>query len=246
MSAVVVSKSVLEHAERQGSSEDSAYGIGATRRPSRSNREWLHNLRATDTPEQEAAIADLYAYLYRAVLYFFSRSDGARHGLARIEIERLADDLAQDALLAILKHLDEFRGDSKFTTWAYRFAINLSLVETRRREWKNISLETLQERAGQPEWEFKDEGAPYPERVAQQQEIWKILRDVIEHDLTRRQRALLLAIVFDDVPVDVITERCGTNRNAVYKMMHDARRKIKNQLEKRGLAVSEILELATT
>ncbi|MGE5139920.1 MAG: sigma factor, partial [Rudaea sp.] len=96
----------------------------------RTNEEWLHDLRA-EGPEQQEAINDLREYLLRAVLYFFSQNPGELRGLARAEIEQVAQDLAQDALLTILNHLDEFRGESKFTTWAYRFAINMSLVEAR-------------------------------------------------------------------------------------------------------------------
>lgn len=239
----VVAVPVLEHTGRKRSGEGRANGNSEASRPSRSNSEWLHDLRAADTPEQEAAITDLYTYLYRAALYFLSRSYGALHGLARTEIEQLAQDLAQDALLTILKHLDEFRGDSKFTTWAYRFAINIALVETRRRHWKNVSLENLYARSELPDVPFEDENAPDPERAAEQREVWEILRDIIEHDLTQRQRTALQAIVFDEVPVDVVAERFGTNRNALYKMMHDARRKMKKQLEQRGFAVDEILEL---
>lgn len=210
---------------------------------SRTNEEWLHDLRADGTPEQKAAINDLREYLLRAVLYFFSQNPRDLRGLAREEIEQIAQDLAQDALLTILKNLDEFRGESKFTTWAYRFAINMSLVEARRQRWKNVSLDNLLENSDLPDFQFEDENAPDPDRAAQQQEIWTAVRDVISNDLTERQRAILLAVVFDDVPVDVVTQRYKMNRNAVYKMVHDARTKLRRRLEERGFAVNDILSL---
>lgn len=215
--------------------------MSAARIRTRSNEEWLRELRADDTPEQVAAINDLREYLLRAVLYFFSQYPGDLRGLAREEIEQIAQDLAQDALLTILKNLDEFRGESKFTTWAYRFAINMSLVEARRRRWKNVSLESMMERTELPDLDFEDENATDPGLAAQQHEIWDTVRDVIDHDLTKRQREILMAVIFDDVPVDVVTQRYKMNRNAVYKMVHDARTKLKKRLEERGFGVDEIL-----
>lgn len=179
--------------------------------------------------------------MLRAVLYFFSQNPGDLGRLAREEIEQVAQDLAQEALLSILKNLDEFRGESKFTTWAYRFAINMSLVEARRRRWKNISLDNLLADAELPDFQFEDEAAPDPDRAVRQQEIWEIIRTAIEQDLTPRQREVLTALAFDDVPMDVVTERLHTNRNAIYKMLHDARSKLKKTLEDRGFEVGEIL-----
>lgn len=215
----------------------------STRVKQRTNPEWLRELRAEGTPEQAEAIEDLRIYLLRAVLYFFSQSPGDLRGLARNEIEQIAQDLAQDALLTILKNLDDFRGESKFTTWAYRFAINMSLVEARRQRWKNVSLDRILEDSELPDFQFEDKESPDPDRSAQQQEIWNQVRDVIENELTDRQRAILTAIVFDDVPVDVVTQEFKMNRNAVYKMVHDARVKLKKRLEERGFQVDEILNL---
>ncbi len=217
--------------------------MSETRVRQRSNPEWLSQLRADGTPEQAEAIEDLRQYLLRAVLYFFSQNPGDLRSLARAEIEQVAQDLAQDALLTILKNLDEFRGESKFTTWAYRFAINMSLVEARRQRWKNLSLDRIVENSELPDFQFEDKAAPDPDRSAQQQEIWETVREVIQTELTERQRAILTAIVFDDVPVDVITKEFRMNRNAVYKMVHDARAKLKRRLEDRGFDVAEILNL---
>jgi RNA polymerase sigma-70 factor (ECF subfamily) len=220
--------------------------MSQTRVRQRSNAEWLSQLRADGTPEQAEAIEDLRQYLLRAVLYFFSQSPGDLRSLARPELEQVAQDLAQDALLTILKNLAEFRGESKFTTWAYRFAINMSLVEARRQRWKNFSLDHLLENPDIAELQFQDTESPDPVRSAQQQEVWETVRDVIQNELTERQRKILTAVVFDDVPVDVVTKQFKMNRNAVYKMVHDARTKLKRRLEDRGFDVGEILNLFGT
>src|SRR5574342_261976 len=108
----------------------------------RTNQEWLRDLNASG-PLQEAAIADLRDLLLRAALYFFSRNLSDFGGLSRSDILQRAEDCAQDALIAVIKHLSDFRGDSKFTTWAYKFAINMALMAARRERWKNISLDEL-------------------------------------------------------------------------------------------------------
>lgn len=217
--------------------------MSQTRVRQRSNPEWLSQLKADGTPEQAEAIEDLRLYLLRAVLYFFSQNPGDLRSLARPELEQVAQDLAQDALLTILKHVDEFRGESKFTTWAYRFAINMSLVEARRQRWKNLSLDKILENSELPDFQFEDKDSPDPDRNAQQQEIWETVREVIQNDLTERQRKILTAVVFDDVPVDVVTKEYKMNRNAVYKMVHDARAKLRHRLEDRGFDIGEILNL---
>src|SRR5215213_10719896 len=108
----------------------------------RTNQEWLHDLNASGAL-QEAAIADLRDLLLRAALYFFSRNPGDFTGLDRDDITQRAEDCAQDALIAVLNHLSDFRGDSKFTTWAYKFAINIAMMSARRERWKGVSLDEL-------------------------------------------------------------------------------------------------------
>src|SRR5574342_33809 len=108
----------------------------------RTNQEWLHDLNASGAV-QDAAITDLRDLLLRAALYFFNRNLSDFSGLSRDEILQRAEDCAQDALVAVMDHLGDFRGDSKFTTWAYKFAINTALMAARRERWKGISLDEL-------------------------------------------------------------------------------------------------------
>ena len=211
----------------------------------RSNQEWLHDLNSGGS-RQEAAIADLRDLLLRAALYFFSRNLGDFKGLDRSEITQRAEDCAQDALIAVMDHLPEFRGDSKFTTWAYEFAVNKALMAARRERWKGVSLDELVslDNGHFLESAIQDtaEGMT-PERYAMQGEIQRMIVDVIQRDLTERQRRVLLLMVFNEVPMDEVARVLDTNRNAIYKLLHDARHKLKNRLQNRGFEAGEILAL---
>ncbi len=207
----------------------------------RTNDEWLSELRASG-PLQNAAIADLRAFLLRASLYSLYRSRSNLSHLDRAAIEQLAEDTAQEALLAVLKHLDAFRSESKFTTWAYKFAINFALVAARRERWKNVSLDALLEHTLSDALQ-DDRTLVHPDRAAEQTEAWAAIRRIIDHDLTERQRQALEAIVFADMPLDEVASRLGLNRNATYKLLHDARRKLKNELQARGFELADLLNL---
>ena len=211
----------------------------------RTNQEWLHDLNAS-VATQEAAIADLRDLLLRAALYFFSRnlSDFERNN--GDEISQRAEDCAQDALIAVMDHLSDFRGDSKFTTWAYKFAINMAMMAARRERWKGVSLDELasSDESNFFEWMMQDKSdGGAPEASAMQAEVRGIIQDVIKHDLTDKQRHVLSLMIFNEVPLDEVVRHLGTNRNAVYKMLHDARRKIKSSLRERGFEVGEMLSL---
>src|SRR5512146_693926 len=209
----------------------------------RTNQEWLLQLESSGAA-QESALADLRELLLRAALYFFSRTPGDLAGLTRDEVLQRAEDCAQDALISLMAHLSDFRGDSKFTTWAYKFAINTALVTARHERLKGVSLDALAASSEKAfsDWamEDKSEGAA-PEQSAVQAEIRVVIREVIEQDLTDKQRTVLSMMIFNDVPMDEVVRYLGANRNAVYKMLHDARRKLKDGLQSRGFDVAEAL-----
>ncbi len=212
---------------------------------SRTNQEWLNDLNASGAP-QEAAIADLRSILLRAALFFFSRNRSDLAGLSRDEISQRAEDCAQDALLAVMQHLPDFRGDSKFTTWAYKFAINIALTAARRERWKGVSLDALSDAGedGFSEWATQDKSeGTAPEQSAMQDELRGIIQSVIDHDLTDKQRQVLRLMVFDEIPMDEVVRHLGANRNTVYKLLHDARQKLKSGLKARGFEVGETLAL---
>ena len=211
----------------------------------RTNEEWLYALKANGEL-QETAITDLRDLLLRATLYFFQRNQNDFAGMNRDEILKCAEDCAQEALIAVMNHIPDFRGDSKFTTWAYKFAINMALMTARRERWKGRSLDQVA---------LSKDGIPFesvmadvsswftPDQAALQDEISQILRQVIEQELTDKQRQVLMLMVFHEMPMDEVVQQLGTNRNAIYKMLHDARRKLKSNLQARGFEVSELLSL---
>jgi len=220
-------------------------GIIFSMTSTRSNDEWLYDLNASGAA-QENALADLQGILLRAVLYLFNRNMGELSALARDDILHLAEDCAQEAVIAVLNHLSDFRGDSKFTTWAYKFGINIGLMAARRVRWKDVSLDQLSfaENGTFSEWIMQDKSsAVAPDQSAMQGEVRQVIREVIERDLTDRQRRVLLLMVFNEVPMDEVVRQLDTNRNAVYKMLHDARRKLKSGLQSRGFEVGETLTL---
>jgi RNA polymerase sigma-70 factor (ECF subfamily) len=211
----------------------------------RTTEEWLHDLRENGLM-QEQAIIDLQNILLRAVLYIFNRNTGDLAALAPDDLLRLAEDCAQDALIAIMNHLSDFRGDSKFTTWAYKFAVNIALTTARRERWRGVSLDQLASpedgtRFEWPAW-AKSPGTTLDQSVMQA-EVRKIIQEVIEQDLTDKQRRVLMLMVFNEVPMDEVVRELNTNRNAVYKLLHDARRKLKSSLHSRGFEMGETLDL---
>ena len=213
----------------------------------RTNEEWLEDLRASGAV-QEAALSDLRDLLLRTVLFFFSRNLGDFERLSHMEILQLAEDGAQDALIAVMDHLSDFRGDSKFTTWVYKFGINIALMTARRERWKGRSLEQVSFSADGTvsEWVMQDKSSGLtPDQSAMQSEIRENIREVIEQELTDKQRRVLIMMVFHEVPMDEVARRLDTNRNAIYKMLHDARRKLKNRLQARGFEIDEILATFT-
>ena len=210
----------------------------------RTNQEWIQDL--TFTGQQQAeAIEDLRQLLLRASLYVFNRNPGDLHGLDPQDKLALAEDCAQNALIAVLSQLKEFRSEAKFTTWAFKFAVNVALPCLRRERWKRVSQEKFDENLDSLDWlKFRLENtSDDPDRAALQAEIYAALRDAMRDQLTPKQRQVVKLIVFDEVPMDVVVQHFGTNRNAIYKLLHDARRKIKSYLKARGFHGEEIQDL---
>lgn len=210
----------------------------------RTNEDWLSAL-SQPGDEQEEALIDLRDLLLRAALYTFVTRFQDLRALNERERMALAEDCAQDALQAVLSRLSDFRNESKFTTWAYKFGINIALSRGKQAHWRNVSLEALAEDQDPLEWmQWRDErDSGDPEMPSLQGEISAVIRDVVRFELTGRQRQVLKWIAFDEVPMDVVVERLQTNRNAIYKLLHDARMKIKRQLTARGYAVEEVYDL---
>src|SRR4051812_36817775 len=194
------------------------------------SRAWLRALRSADEHTREEAVARLHALLLRAARFEVRRrAAGARH-VAGPQLDDLAQQSADDALVAVLAKLDRYRGASRFTTWAYKFALLEAGVKMRRRAWHD--REVTLEPAG---WPVLADPGPSPPRDALMGELLAAVADAIADELTAHQRAVLVAITVNDVPIDVLAERMGTTRGALYKTLHDARRRLRACLAARGL-----------
>ena len=184
---------------------------------------WLDALRAGG-PERERAVRRLHELLLRAARFEVGRRAAMSPWLGA-EREDLAQQSADDALMAVLAKLDDYRGASRFTTWAYKFALLEAGAKTRRRAWhgRQIALDT-------EDWRLMADGGASPDREAETNELLGAVRDAIDEELTRHQREVLVAITLNDVPIDVLAERMNTTRGALYKTLHDARRKLRHRL----------------
>jgi RNA polymerase sigma-70 factor, ECF subfamily len=184
---------------------------------------WLDALRAGGS-ERERAVRRLHELLLRAARFEVSRRVAASPWLGA-EREDLAQQSADDALMAVLAKLGEYRGASRFTTWAYKFALLEAGAKTGRRAWhdRQITFDT-------ESWRLFADGGASPDREAETSELLGAVSDAIDEELTRHQREVLVAITLNDVPIDVLAERLDTTRGALYKTLHDARRKLRNRL----------------
>ena len=149
----------------------------------------------------------------------------------------LLDDIAQDAVVRVVDRLDSFRGESQFLTWANKIAVRAALTELRRRRWKDISLDELEHPDDMLVSMMKQ-----PEKAAVQNELMGIIRDTIRTELTEKQRRALIAVGFRGMPLEEVARRLDTNRNSLYKLMHDARKRLKKALLHKGLSAREIID----
>jgi RNA polymerase sigma-70 factor (ECF subfamily) len=187
------------------------------------SRSWVEELALPPGP-RDAAVARLHAYLLRVARFELARRRTALAGALREDLDDLAVQAADDALVAVLRKLPTFRGASRFTTWAAKFAILEASVKARRRTWQEREI------ALDPDaWERLGGDASAAQSVEQAEQLAAI-RDGIRTALTPHQREILVAAVLNDVPIDVLAERLGSTRGAVYKTLHDARRNLRAHL----------------
>ena len=195
----------------------------------RTNEQWLADLRGSNPDE---ALADLYDLLVRGLRIGLGSHGGG--------VDANAGDFAQEALIRITGSLDSFRGESRFTTWAQKIATNVALTELKRRRWRDVSLQDLFAQR-----EAADRGPAdnqlTPEQLALQNTVLQELHRIVDEELTDRQREAVVAALLEGMPVSEVARRMGTNQNALYKLLHDARRKLKRQMEAAGLSAKEVL-----
>ena len=195
---------------------------------------WVRSL-SGHGPEREDAVRRLHALLLRAAGVEVARR-GAGAGATPGDLNDLAMQAADDALVAILPKLHTYRGDSRFTTWAYKFALLETATRLRRRRWEGRELPLEDDGWAR----LPDTHSPSPSGQAEASELIDAVRDAIAEVLTPHQRSVLVALTLNDVPIDVLAERRGTTRNALYKTLHDGRRKLRARLAQDGLALDPV------
>jgi RNA polymerase sigma-70 factor, ECF subfamily len=199
------------------------------------SRAWLRDLRS-DGRTRDGAIARLHALLLRAARFECARRRPALPHLRGNDLDDVANQAADDALVSVLARLDDFRGASRFTTWVYKFALLEAAVKLRKRSWqgREVPLE--------PEtWSLFTSAGLEPYAEVEQSELLTTLQQAIADVLTPHQRRVLVALAVNGVPIDVLAERLSTNRGALYKTLHDARRKLRTHLQGQGLSVDTLL-----
>jgi RNA polymerase sigma-70 factor, ECF subfamily len=199
----------------------------------RTNSEWLAELGGTDPG---LAIQDLRKILIQGLGFALSKR-------LQSDLDMLIEDFVQDALLRILDNLDTFRGDSQFTTWAQKIAVRVAYSELRRKRWKDIALQDLmpKEDAGDFTPAVLSDPGPNPEQQTTQKAMIDLVMGLIMDELTDRQREVIMAVMVGGMPLDEVARRMNTNRNALYKLIHDARKRLQNRLIAKGLTPEEVL-----
>ncbi len=200
------------------------------------SREWMRALRASGA-EREEAIARLHDLLLRAARFEVARRRPTLPHLRGGDLGDIANLAADDALMSVLRRLDDFRGASRFTTWAYKFALYEAAVKLRKRAWQGREVPLEPE-----DWGLFSSTGLEPDAEAEQSELIATLKAAIADVLTPHQRRVLVALALNGVPIDVLAERLNTNRNALYKTLHDARQKLRKHLDERGLALDSLEE----
>jgi len=203
----------------------------------RNNEEWLNDLRGTGE-RHETAIEDLRAVIARGLPFALSRWLSP----ANPQFDALVEEVTQETILRVLDQMNTFEGRSQFTTWVHKIAIRIALTELRRKRWQDTSLDEMvdNEELPTPQDLLRD-GSISPEGAAERADMLAHVRRLIEEELTERQRNALVMLGLQGMPMEVTAKKLNTNRNALYKLLHDARLRLKSRLESEGLSAQEIL-----
>jgi RNA polymerase sigma-70 factor (ECF subfamily) len=194
----------------------------------RESAEWLRGLQA-DGPEREQAIERLHALLLRVARGEAARRRGTLPDRALEDVDDLCVQAASDALMAILDKLNTYRGAARFTTWAYKFAIYETSSRLRRHAWRQRKVEM-----DDTIWDRLPDTAVAPLQRLERNQLMAALERAVREQLTERQRMIFQSVTVHDVPIDVLAERLASTRGAIYKTLHDARRKLRQALIEAG------------
>jgi RNA polymerase sigma-70 factor (ECF subfamily) len=198
----------------------------------RDSQGWIERLQASGA-ERDAALVELHALLLRAARFEVNRRRASSAHLRGNDYDDLAQQSADDALVAILRKLGDFRGDSRFTTWAYKFALYEAAANVRKRAWQGREIPLKAET-----WPLiVDDHQHSPQQSVETTDVLSALGEAINGELSPHQREVLVAITLNGVPIDVLAERLNTTRGALYKTLHDARQKLRAALLARGMGI---------
>lgn len=205
----------------------------------RTNEQWLSDLQE-GSPNFEAAIADLRGILLSGL----QRGLLGQVNTSAPEFETQAEDFTQEALLKILNKLHTFAGRSKFTTWAHKVAVSVALTELRRKRWQDKSLNGIVEtESGDYTPQFMADSKPTPENVAERAEMLKRVEQHIANSLTEKQRTALVSATINGRSAADVAQEMEMKPNAVYKLLHDARLRLKRTLSEEGLSPEDVLSV---
>jgi RNA polymerase sigma-70 factor (ECF subfamily) len=220
----------VDAVERASQAEAPQTGVGG---PDTESRAWIADLEDSGQRRDEA-VARLHKLLLGAARFEVNRRRATLPHLRGDDFDDLAMQSADDALVAVLSKLDTYKGDSKFTTWAYKFALLEAAVKLRRRAWQGREVPLAPEI-----WPLLASDTASPASSAESGELFEELQKAIAEELTAHQREVLVATTLNGVPIDVLAERLNTTRGALYKTLHDARQKLRACLANRGMTIGE-------
>jgi RNA polymerase sigma-70 factor (ECF subfamily) len=211
----------------------------------RSNADWVRALSEAEGETLSQALQDLRDFLVRATLVYLSQHRSELALWSQADILQLAEDCAQETLLEIRSQLSTFRGEAKFTTWAYRFVINRAASELRRQRYRNVSLDWLRDDVPSLLQKMVTQGTRTepvePEHLVEQRAYLQLLTNIISNELTDRQRLAVIGVHWQGRSMEEVAAVLGLTRNALYKLLHDARKRIKAKLAEHYLTEGDIL-----
>jgi len=203
----------------------------------RSNEAWLSDLRA-EGETRETALTDLRQVIQHGLPYALSRWLSPDSPL----FEPLVEEVVQDTLLRVIDQLDTFEGRSMFTTWVQKIAVRIALTDLRRKRWQDASLdEMVDNEDSPPPPRLMADRSPGPEALAEQTDMVDHIRRILDQELTPKQREALILLGMQDLPLEEAAKRMKTNRNALYKLLHDARLRLKQRLMAEGINPKEVM-----
>ena len=205
----------------------------------RTNESWLSDLRA-EGDVKSAAIEDLRAVIKKGLPYALSRWLSP----SVPQFNALVDEVTQETLLRVLDQMDTFEGRSQFTTWVHKIAIRIALTELRRKRWRDISLDEMTENEDLPPPQgLLEDSQAGPENLAERSDMLAHIRRVIQEELTERQRKALTMLALQDISMEDAARKLKTNRNALYKLLHDARLRLKTRLAMENISPHDVMSL---